>query len=303
MAPDTGSPRPEPGAPPPLRWSGLVSLTSRILAVNIFALVLLAGGFFYLQSYRARLIDFRIDRSVRELGLIHEALAAAPASDRPLLLARMGGRTGSRLRLYGDDGTLVADSWRIAAPNYALRDPAEEAWQRQVARFLDRAFDFVVPARTPRAFEEPARDRLAAWPEARRAVLERRGVAEASFAPDRTFMIVAATPAGRAGALLMTLNARDVTRITRAERFRLGVVLLLVSALSLALSMFLARTIVTPLRRLARAAVRVRAARARSPCRVFPTGATRSAASPERSPTCPPRSVRASTRPTRSPQT
>ena len=40
-----------------LRWSGRVSLTPRILAVNIFALAMLAGGFFYLDSYRARIVD------------------------------------------------------------------------------------------------------------------------------------------------------------------------------------------------------------------------------------------------------
>ncbi|MFH7202651.1 sensor N-terminal transmembrane domain-containing protein, partial [Klebsiella pneumoniae] len=40
-----------------LRWSGQISLTRRILAVNIFALLLLAGGFFYLDSYRSRVVD------------------------------------------------------------------------------------------------------------------------------------------------------------------------------------------------------------------------------------------------------
>ncbi|MFX4505184.1 HAMP domain-containing protein, partial [Acinetobacter baumannii] len=49
----------------------------------------------------------------------------------------------------------------------------------------------------------------------------------------------------------------------RVERFRLGVVLLIVAIVSVLLSLFLARTIVRPLRRLARAAVRVRLGRAR----------------------------------------
>ncbi len=54
----TDSPRSE--APDlALRWSGQISLTQRILALNIFALLLLAGGFFYLDSYRARLLDNR----------------------------------------------------------------------------------------------------------------------------------------------------------------------------------------------------------------------------------------------------
>ncbi|WP_446705154.1 HAMP domain-containing protein, partial [Aeromonas veronii] len=49
----------------------------------------------------------------------------------------------------------------------------------------------------------------------------------------------------------------------RIERFRLSVLLALVALISVLLSLFLARTIVRPLRRLARAAVRVRLGRAR----------------------------------------
>jgi two-component system sensor histidine kinase ChvG len=259
MAPATDSPKPEP----PIRWSGRVSLTTRILAVNIFALALLAGGFFYLQSYRARLIDFRIDRAVREVGLIHDALAAARPADRPALLVRMGERTGSRLRLYDASGRKLVDSWSLMKPNYILRDPAEEGWRRQVARFLDRAIDFVTDAERPHSYVEPRPDRAQDWPEIRTALAEHQGLAAESFAPDRTFMITAAAPIDRGGALLMTTNARDVTRIVRAERFRLGMLLLIVAALSIGLSFFLARTIVGPLRRLARAAIRVRLGRAR----------------------------------------
>lgn len=262
MAPATALPRLD-GSEPPLRWSGRVSLRTRILAVNVFALALLAGGFFYLQSYRARLIDFRIERAVREVGLVHDALRQAPAASRPTLLSRMAKRTGSRLRLYGADGSLQFDSWRFSRPNYMLRDPAEEVWQRHAARFLDRAIDFVVRANNPRDYAEPVPDRASAWPEVRQALTERKATAAESFAPDRTFMITAATPYAEGGALLMTTNARDVTRIVRAERFRLGVLLLIVAALSTWLSMFLARTIVRPLRKLARAAVRVRLGRDR----------------------------------------
>jgi two-component system sensor histidine kinase ChvG len=258
MVPDIDSPRPEPA----IRWSGRVSLTTRILAVNVFALALLAGGFFYLESYRARLIDFRIARAVRELSLIDEAVAIASPAQVPALLSRLGQKTGTRLRLYGPDGALLVDSWQISGPNYTLRDPAEEAWQRHAARFLDRAIDFVAHAASPHDYIEPAPDRAEAWPELRKALATGSAIGAESFAPDRTFMITAAAPA-KSGALLMTTNARDVTRIVRAERFRLGVLLLVVAGLSTALSFFLARTIVRPLRRLARAAVRVRLGRDR----------------------------------------
>src|SRR3546814_9772704 len=57
-----------------LRWSGRFSLTRRILAVNILALVLLAGGFFYLDSYRPRVVDARLERTGRELKLLAVSL-------------------------------------------------------------------------------------------------------------------------------------------------------------------------------------------------------------------------------------
>jgi two-component system sensor histidine kinase ChvG len=63
--------------------------------------------------------------------------------------------------------------------------------------------------------------------------------------------------------LLLTSNQRDVVRTVRAERFWLGIVLLGTTALSIFLSLFLARTIARPLRRLAIAAHRVRLGRSR----------------------------------------
>ena len=56
-----------------LQWSGRISLTRRILTVNIVALVLLAGGFFYLDSFRSRIIDGRVEQARREARLIAEA--------------------------------------------------------------------------------------------------------------------------------------------------------------------------------------------------------------------------------------
>ena len=263
MAPDTVFPKTE-DPDLSLRWSGRISLTRRILAVNIFALALLAGGFFYLDSYRVRLIDDRIARAEREAGLIAKALEAAPERLRPALLGDFGDRTGTRLRLYAANGALTQDSWRVRPPNYTLRDPAEEAWQRHVARFMDQAIDFVVSAPSLPAFAEPARDVRTSWPLLAGLSAHSDPQARLLLAPDRTPMIEAGARLNSDGeALLMTTNARDITRIVREERLRLGIVLGIATLLSVLLSLFLARTIVRPLRRLARAAVRVRLGRAR----------------------------------------
>lgn len=262
MAPATASRRND-DAPLAVRWSGRLSLTPRILAVNVFALALLAGGFFYLDSYRTRIVDARLVQSVRELQLLAIGLEAAPAAAQDRLIAAYARKTNDRVRRYGPDGALVADSFAMDAPRYTLVSPASEEWRRHVARFLDKVVDKVVSAQRPPDFEEPARDVAQAWPEVRAAKRTGRPQVMNRYAPDRTFMISAAVAMPDGGSLLATENARDITRTVRAERLRLGMVLAVAMLASVLLSLFLARTIVQPLQRLARAAVRVRLGRAR----------------------------------------
>jgi two-component system sensor histidine kinase ChvG len=262
MAPDTDSRKNDWRAPSDHLF-GRVSLTPRILAVNVFALALLAGGFFYLDSYRTRIVDDRLDQSARELQLLALGLEAAPADRQDALIAAYSRHTGDRVRRYGADGRRIADSFAMDAPRYRLREPSEEEWQRHVARFLDKAMDRVVSADRPPNFAEPAVDRAGAWPE---LVLARKTGQPQSmnyYAPDRTFVVSAAVAMKDGTGLLATENARDITRTVRAERLRLGIVLAIATLASILLSLFLARTIVQPLRRLARAAVRVRLGRAR----------------------------------------
>lgn len=262
MAPDTASPKNE-DAPLAVRWSGRLSLTPRILAVNVFALALLAGGFFYLDSYRTRIVDDRLEQSARELKLLAIGLENAPDDRQNALIAAYARQTGDRVRRFDAAGNLMADSFAMDAPRYRLRLPSEEEWQRHVARFLDKAVDRVVSADRPPNFEEPAVDRASAWPELVLAAKTRQPQAMNRYAPDRTFMISAAVAVRDGSGLLATENARDITRIVRAERLRLGIVLAAAVLASVLLSLFLARTIVQPLQRLARAAVRVRLGRAR----------------------------------------
>ncbi|CAN5123996.1 stimulus-sensing domain-containing protein [soil metagenome] len=261
MAPGTDFPK--NNADMALRWSGQLSLTRRILAVNIFALALLAGGFFYLDSYRSRVVDSALEQSSRELKFLAIALESTPPAQHNTLIAAFARQAENRVRRYGPDGRLIVDSFNLRAYRYALRDPAQEPWQRHVARFLDRVVDHIVLADRPPEFSEPAADRADAWPEIVTARRTRTDQAMYRNAPDRTPMISAAIAMHDGGTLLSTENARDITRVVRAERLRLGFVLAAAVIASVFLSLFLARTIVLPLRRLARAAVRVRLGRAR----------------------------------------
>lgn len=246
-----------------LRWSGRVSLTPRILFVNIFALALLAGGFFYLDSYRTRLIDARLQQASREARLIAQALMATRASDEEVLVTRLARQTETRIRTFDPAGVQRHDSRRLGVGNFLLRDPDKDPFGQDIARFLDAGIDTVVGADRAPLYRERSRKEGYEWPDVRRAFLTHEAPASLWRAPDRTPVITAAAPLGARGTLLTTVNARDITRIVRAERWRLSVVLGIVALVSVLLSLFLARTIVQPLRRLARAAVRVRLGRAR----------------------------------------
>jgi two-component system sensor histidine kinase ChvG len=140
MAPATDSPRSDGGREVgdlALRWSGQISLTQRILAVNIVALGLLAGGFFYLDSFRSRILDYRVAQSLREARLIGEALNTSAPRQREALLARLAADTGLRIRVIDSQGRMVADSRALGVRTFVLVDPDKEGWSQAGARFLD----------------------------------------------------------------------------------------------------------------------------------------------------------------------
>jgi two-component system sensor histidine kinase ChvG len=248
-----------------LRWSNRIALRHRILAVNIFALAMLAGSLFYLDSFRSRLTQVRVEQMSSEATMIARMLAVVPRERRQALLVRLGQDSGTRLRVYASDGTRRIDSWDGAPATYELRDPATEPWNRDVARALDNAFDAIVGARRPPLYAPRSDDRLQDWPEAQAALARRATVTWLRRAPEGTpFVSAAAALAGSEGeVLLLTVNARDIRRVVRSERVTLGLVLFTTITLSVLLSLFLARTIARPLRHLAHAAHRVRLGRAR----------------------------------------
>lgn len=268
MAPDIASPTNRPATTREerdlsLRWSGRVSLTPRILAVNIFALVMLAGGFFYLDSYRARIVDSRVEQASREARLIAQAVAMTPPADRTALVRRVASEADIRIRLYDRAGRMTLDTRALGLNNFVLRDPDKDPWNQSAARFLDAVIDTVAGADRDQQFRERAPTKGLDWPDLAAALRSSESSATVWRAPDRTPVITAAAPYGPEGAVFTSSNARDITQTVRVERFRLGLVLAFTAGLSIFLSLFLARTIVRPLRRLARAAVRVRLGRAR----------------------------------------
>ncbi len=247
-----------------LGWSNRLSLTSRILAVNVLPLALLGGGIFYLDGYRKQLLDERYKLARIEAQITAEALAGATRKRQEALLIQIGKEQRMRLRMFDAEGMLWADSFALDTPAFTFDDPVAEPWDQDFARMLDRAVDTIVGADPIPDYVEPAEVRADSWPELARAREQGLSQIQLRDAPDGTPVINAAVPVGLKGStLLTTRNAVDITESVRSARSTLVSAVFLALLVSIALSLFMARTIVRPLQLLAKAAIRVRLGRDR----------------------------------------
>ena len=80
------------------------SLTTRILAVNLIPLILLAGSLFFLDSYRRQLLNERFNLARIEAQITAEALAGASRTRQEALLIQIGREQRMRLRMFDAEG-------------------------------------------------------------------------------------------------------------------------------------------------------------------------------------------------------
>ncbi len=248
------------------RRLGFGSLRARIFAVNIFAVIVLGLGIAYLDTVRERLLDGRAGELARQavtVAAFAGALGGDNAQVRGIIEHRSFAR-GTHLRLFAPDGSLVADNWRpVGSTRFVLVDPSTTSWRRRSARMIDGIIEDLGAVKPLPPLIEPVIDRRSAWPEAEAALATGKATTELRRAPDGEVVLTAASAVTGGAVVHLTEDAADVTQILRRERQVSFQLLLGVTALTLFLSIYLARTIVRPLRMLAVAAHRVRLGRSR----------------------------------------
>ena len=246
-----------------LPFRGRHTLATRLLATNLLTLALVASGVFTLDQFRDLLLRERADRVEAQATFAAEALIDDQSAEKVKTMARIGNVTGNRLRLYAPDGHLQIDSWKTTGPTYVLRDPRAQPWTKDVARLLDRGFNALTRDGYQPPYVEPLVDIRDNWPEARDAFAHKPSQPLVREAPDLTPVLSSAAVLPDGSVVTVMGNDRAFTRLIRAERRSLGILMALATLLSIGLSLFLARTIVSPLRQIARAAHRVRLGRSR----------------------------------------
>src|SRR5271166_4082379 len=266
------------------RWP-VSPLTRRILAVNVLALALLAGGFLYLGKYQASLIGQQIESLKTQGEVFAAALGEGAVLDSvdegeillPDLARQMMRRlvepTRARARLFDIKGDIIADSRVLRGPGdtvQVLELPGPET-AGPIMRFADRVYDWIV-GKLPRrsrypVYRETASPRAEDYPEVMRALRGETGSAIRSDPASGGLVLSVAVPVQRykqvLGAIMLSTGSGEIeedVRTVRLELLRIFSVALLVTVL---LSFYLAGTIVRPIRRLAAAAERARGRRAR----------------------------------------
>ncbi|MBO0735975.1 MAG: stimulus-sensing domain-containing protein [Alphaproteobacteria bacterium] len=266
------------------RWP-VSPLTRRILAVNVLALALLAGGFLYLGKYQASLIGQQIESLKTQGEVFAAALGEGAVLDSvdegevllPDLARQMMRRlvepTRTRARLFDVKGDIIGDSRVLRGPGdsvQVLKLPPPER-EGRILHLAHRIYDWIVsllPRHTSYPiYRESASPRAEDYAEVVRAL---RGETSAAIRSDPAtggLVFSVAMPIQRykqvLGVVMLSTGSGEIEeelRTVRLELLRIFGVALLVTVL---LSFYLAGTIARPVRRLAAAAERTRGRRAR----------------------------------------
>lgn len=179
------------------------------------------------------------------------------------VLRRLISPTRTRARIYDDDASLILDSRYLYTSGQVLRyelppaDPKPPGLTETAMTWLNRLFQ----RRDLPLYKEPPGSDGSIYPEVMNALTGGRG-AVVRVTEKGELIVSVAVPVQRfravLGVLLLSTQAGDIDKIVHAERMAIFRVFGVAAMVNIVLSLLLASTIATPLRRLSAAAVRVR---------------------------------------------
>ncbi|WP_417516848.1 stimulus-sensing domain-containing protein [Minwuia sp.] len=259
-------------------------LALRILTINLPAFLVLVGAWFYLDQYRAGLVDARQEALTKEAHLVAGALGEAAlagsienlridASLASYITRRAVLTTGARIRLYDAEGRIMIDSRQLPTSGRDVEarriyDPDKLVWPLS---WLQDQWDSAMgwlPRRD--VYPRYGEDRLLGvrdWFGVPRALegWTASGIWERN---DGRLVIGVAVPVQALkrvlGAVMLTDDSREIDRAVRRQQIATLAVFAAAALITLLLSVFLSRSIIRPIQRLSQAADRVRTMGGRS---------------------------------------
>lgn len=279
------------------------SLTRRIIVLNLAGLLVLVVGILYLNQWRAGLIDARV-QSLRVQGEIIAAAIAASATvdsdviqinpDRLLqlqgdgavsplsyfdptlefpispervapLLRNLITPTGTRARIYDQQGLLILDSDNLYSAGEVLRKAIDTKASGSGFFLLDwwNALISWAPGNNYPTYQDYGPDEGIRYPEVASAL---QG-APADFVrvdAQNRLVVSVAVPVQRlraiVGTILLSTAPGDIDQVVAQERWSILRIAMIAAGVQIVLSLLLAGTIAGPMRRLSAAAERVQTA-------------------------------------------
>ncbi len=249
---------------------------ARIMAVNVIALVILVGSVLYLNQFQQNLINAQVASLSTQAeiiaGALGESASVGPeATDIDIaparqIITRLVGPTDNRARLFSSDGGMLADSQFLAGDkrlfeeklqNIGYQSSIRERVVEGIHRFLD---GFTRSPDVPPTIDRPT-VRASDFLEVATA-LEGELSTQLRARDDGNLVINIAVPVQRfrrvLGVVLLTAQTENIQQIVRAEQMLTVKIFFGTLIFTFFLSFFLGRTLVRPIRVLARAAERVR---------------------------------------------
>jgi two-component system, OmpR family, sensor histidine kinase ChvG len=258
----------------------LSPLMKKIMAVNMMALVILAGSLLYMGRYHDRLIASELEALKLEAALTASALGeGAIVLDEdernilsPLLARQMVRRlveaTDTRTRLFDSDENLLADSRMLTALGRKIvmkevkPTAPHKSWSKKVED-LSSSFLYILPGRRQfPVYEEAALQKADQYQIVQKALAGEMG-SQVWNTDDGGLLLAVATPVQRykqiLGAVMLSRSGDDVEKAIAAVRLDIIRIFLVALAITFLLSLYLTRAIARPIRVLAAAAEGVRA--------------------------------------------
>lgn len=260
------------------RRGSLSPLTRRIIFFNLVGLFLMLAGVTYVNTLRSDLIEARIGAMLTEGEIIAGAVGVGAISQEATvidyraarnLLRRLAVPTGSRARLFSQDGLMLADTRQHLFAGQVVAyelPPPDSEWSPEsvladIRGSFREVFDWIdgeVPLYNERVDQEAT--------DYGEVVSALQGVPARAVRKTAAgeLIVSVAVPVTRfkvvLGSLMLSTEAGDIDEVVRAERMQLVLVFLITGSIAILLSVLLANAISRPVRRLAEAADRVRQA-------------------------------------------
>ena len=249
-----------------LRWLPGTRLGRLIIALNVLGLAILIIGALVLSELRQGLVNARIDSLTTQGELmatiidraatVGEPVPAMDPNDAGLTLQMLANPKAQRARLFDAQGQEIADSELVAdRVEQRVLPPARARDAKPLSLGLKPALSGSVAQAAQTALQaEVAR------------ALRGQHVAGLRRGEDGDRVVSVSIPIQHVQAVLgvLTLEANDVDAIIGRERMAMVPFILIAIGVTLGSSLLLTRLIAQPVRRLARAADRVRLAGARA---------------------------------------